>query len=62
MKNEASILVRARGDRRVNKTSRYKKDSGIQLWDLLSSIQASGRLQVEVPQQNNRPQGWQLWK
>ena len=54
MKTEASVLVRARGDRRVNKTSRYKKDSGIQLLDLLSSAKTSGRLQVKVPQQNNR--------
>ena len=38
-----------------NKTSRYKKDSGIQLLDLLSSAKTSGRLQVEVPQQNNPP-------
>ena len=51
----ASVLVRARGDRTINKESRYAKAEDIRLWDHIKTFPNKGIIEVEIPAKDGKP-------
>jgi len=52
----SSTLVRAKGDRIINKASRYSEKTDDRLWSYLKRLQSSGKIEVEVPAKDECPQ------
>ena len=51
----APVLVRAKVDRAVNKTSRYAEKDTLKLWDFLLQKTVAGIFEVEIPSRDNKP-------
>jgi len=51
----ASVLVRARGDRIINKSSRYSEKLNVQLWSHIQSLPNQGSYEVEIPARDQKP-------
>jgi hypothetical protein len=51
----ASVLIRARGDRAINKNSRHSEKSDLGLWALMQSQPTLGTIEVEIPARNSKP-------
>jgi hypothetical protein len=50
----APLLVRAKSDRKINKTSRHSENSGEYLWEHIGSSTCRGKIQIEVPSGHGR--------
>ena len=53
-KQTASVLVRARENRMINRSSRYCKTNS-RLWDTIYSLPSQGIIEVEIPARNQKP-------
>lgn len=51
----ASILVRARGDRMINKSSRYTEKTDCRLWSYIQGLPNQGTIEVEIPAKDQKP-------
>ena len=51
----AHTLVRARGDRSINKISRYSSKDDLHLWSYMQSMPNIGILRVEIPASDQKP-------
>lgn len=54
-KLEAHTLVRARGDRSINKISRYSSKDDLHLWSYMQSMPSIGIVKVEIPASDQKP-------
>jgi hypothetical protein len=49
-----SLLVRAKNDRKINKTARHSTSSGEYLWEHIESSPCKGKVQIEIPSSGAR--------
>lgn len=54
-KLDASILVRARGDRVINKPSRCSEKLDTRLWGTIQALPNQGFIEVEIPARDQKP-------